>query len=384
MKIIKKILLPTDFSGSAQGAIEMAIAISKNFDTEVVLLHVLPKFTKSKPVLDLMSKNVHSQLSKIQDYLKKGCVNAAEPVILIGNSSSNIVELAKKLDVNLILMGSGEKGRSETFKLGIVTEHVIRNSDIPVWVIKNNTPPTIKNIICPVDFSKPSKRALANAIHLARTFKATLTVLTVIAPIDESFMGLGSLFDAEHKLIATKHREDFEAFLKKFDFEGVEFSKEVLTGKPFKEILNIITNPTNSLLIMGTTGKTSLSKMLIGSVTEKVVREVPCSFITLKSKDIIRLKIKSDIKDLSTHFKEGKKLLKQGFIEDALNQFQICLSINNLYVPAWQNIAKAQERLGRKKDAKKTLKQVAKISESLYNRKIEADIRSRHHLFAKM
>ncbi len=122
----------------------------------------------------------------------------------------------------------------------------------------------------------------------------------------------------------------------------------------------------------------------MGSVTEKVVREVPCSFITLKSKDVIRLKVKSEIRDLSSHYKEGKKLLKQGFVEDALNQFQICLSINNLYIPAWEGVAKAQKRLGRKKEAKASLKQIMQINEKLYNQKIEADIRSRHHLFSEM
>ena len=384
MKIMKRILLPTDFSGSSNGAIEMAITMAKHFDTEVILIHVLPEFTKSRSVLDLMSKNVHLQLSKIQEYLQKGGVNTPDPVILIGNSSNNIVERANKLDVNLILMGSGEKGRGDTFKLGIATENVIRNSDIPVWVVKNDTPTEIKEIVCPVDFSKPSKRALANSIHLARTFNAKLSVFTVITPVAESFMGLGSIFDTEHQLIAEKQREQFDLFIGKFDFEGVDYTKEVLDGKPFQEILNKIKSTANTLLIMGTTGKSGISKMLMGSVTEKVVREVPCSFITLKSKNFIRLKVRSEMRDLSSHFKDGKKMLKQGFVEDAINQFQSCLTINNFYMPAWEYLAKAQKRAGRKKEAKISRAQAKEIGDRLYNQKIEADIRSRHHLFGKM
>ncbi|MCF6351689.1 MAG: universal stress protein [Cyclobacteriaceae bacterium] len=381
---MKKILLPTDFSGSSKKAIEMAITLAKNFETEVILLHVLPDFTKSTSVLDLMSKNVHFQLSKIQEYLHKGGVKTGEPVIQIGNTYHNIIEFANKLDVNLILMGSGKKSAEEPFKLGITSENVIRNSDIPVWIVKDDTSTNISSIVCPVDFSKPSKRALTNAIHLARVFKAELSVFTVIRPPSESFMGLGTVIDQEQQLIAEKQRELFNAFLTKFDFDGIEYSKKVLTGKPYKEILNNINSSANTLLIMGTTGKSGITKLLIGSVTEKVVREVPCSFITLKSKDIIRLKTKSEIKILSYHFKEGQKMLEQGFLDDALIQFKICLTINSLYIPAWEGRAKTEKRLGNTKQAKQSKEQAKQIRARIYNQQVEADIRSKHHLFGKM
>jgi len=383
MKMLGKILLPTDFTGSSQGAIDMAIELASKFETEIILLHVLPEFTKTRSVLDMMSKNVHYQLSTIQKYLHKGGVDTAEPMILIGNNWHHIVQVAKELDVNLILMGSGEKGRGDKFKLGTTSENVIRHTDVPVWIIKNDTPASIRNIICPIDFSGPSKRALTNAIHIARTFEAALKVITVIAPLAETFLGLGSLMDSEQKLIEEKQKLDFKEFLNEFDFKGTAHSIEILQGKPSQEILKSITTAANSLLIMGTTGKSGISKILMGSVTEKVIREVPCSFITLKTKNAIRLNIKSELKTLAHHYKEGKALLKEGFAEEALKQFQACLKINNLYAPAWDGIAKAQKRLGNKKEAKKSIKQSEQIRERLNNQKVEADIRAQHHLFGK-
>lgn len=285
MKLMNKILLPSDFKGSAQGAIDMAITLAKNFDSEIILLHVLPEFTKTRSVLDVLTKNVHYQLSTIQEYMRKGGVQTAEPIILIGSIFDHIVQLSIKLDVNLILMGSGEKGLGDKFKLGLTTGNVIRNSNIPVWVVKNDTPASVHKIICPVDFSWPSERALTNAIRIAKIFKAKLKVLTVIEPMAETFLGLGSLLDSEQQIFAEKHRTQFEEFLKKFDFNGIEFSKEVAHGKPYQEILNRITPHANRLLVIGTTGKSGLAKILMGSVTEKVVREVPCSFITLKTHD---------------------------------------------------------------------------------------------------
>ena len=283
MKMMKKILLPTDFSGSSQGAIDMAIVLAKNFEAEIILLHVLPEFTQSTTVLDVVSKNVHFQLSAIQEYMRKGGVQTSEPTILIGSNFDHIVQLSEKLNVDLILMGSGEKGLGDKFKLGITTGNVIRNSKVPVWVVKNDTRTSIQKIVCPVDFSKPSERALTNAIQIARKFNAKLHVITVIEPMADTFLGLGSILDSEEKLIAQQHLKHFEEFLDQFDFVGIEFSKEVAHGKPFQEILNRVTSHSNDLLVMGTTGKSGLTKILMGSVTEKVVREVPCSFITLKT-----------------------------------------------------------------------------------------------------
>ncbi len=381
MKMLGKILLPTDFRGSSQGAIEMAIALSKKFDTEIILLHVLQEFTKSKSVLSILSKNVHYQLSSIRDYMNKGGAKTAEPIISVGHNYNHIVELAHKEDVNLILMGSGEKGRGATHKLGITTENVVRHSDIPVWVIKLDTPADIKKIICPVDFSDASKRALNNAIHLARTFEAELSVLTVIAPIGGRLLNLGSSLDEEYQELAEQHRVEFADFLDEFDFYGIRYTKEILHGKPDVEILSIIKEPVNSLLLMGTTGKTGLARILMGSVTGKVVREVPCSFITVKTKDVIRLKAEAEISSLSHHFKEGKHLLREGLIKEALHQFNLCIGISKLYIPAWDGAAEAHERLGDKAEAKICHQQSTKIQEILYGQSVQSDLKKKHALF---
>jgi universal stress protein E len=367
MKMLGKILLPTDLRGSAQDAIDMAITLAKKFDTEIILLHVLPEFTKSKSVLDIHSKNVHYQLSAVQDYMLKNGVKIADPIISIGHSFHHIVELAKKRDVNLILMGSGEKGRGDKYKLGNITENVIRASDIPVWVVKSDTPADIQHVICPLDFSEPSKRALTNAIHIARTFKADLTLLTVIHPIGDSFLGIKNHLEEEHRKNTEKHVLEFEEFLSEFDFYGIEYVKKIVEGNPEEEILKIITYPTYKLLIMGTTGKSGLAKILIGSVTEKVVREVPCSFVTLKTKDVIRLKIEADIDDISHHFNEGEQLLKKGFPEAALDQFQSCIAINNMYLPAWDAVTETLDRLGRTVEANVSHSQSKKIKDRLYD-----------------
>ncbi len=285
MKMLKKILLPTDFSGSSQGAIDMAITLARMIDAEITLLHVLQVFTNSKALLNELTKNVRYQLTTVQEYMRKKGVQTGEPVVLIGSNFEHIVKLSEKLKVDLILMGSGEKGLHDSFKLGVTAAKVIKNASLPVWVVKNQTQASVQKIVCPVDFSWPSERALNNAIKIAEIFNAKLHVLNVVEPMTETFLGMGNLLESEQQLLADNQQIQFDKFLERFDFSGIKYSKEMAHGRAYQEILNRITSHANRLLVMGTTGLSKHPNVLMGSVTEKVVLQVPCSFITLQTSD---------------------------------------------------------------------------------------------------
>ena len=194
-------------------------------------------------------------------------------------------------------------------------------------MVKNGAKPKIKKILCPVDFSDPSKRALENAIHLARMFKAKLTVLTVV-PLIKKLYTYALKYEARTEMQKdfneTWHIK-FENFLKDFNFHNMQWDKIVREGAPHREILDSIRQISPDHLILGSTGRTGLQRILLGSTAAKVIREVPCSFITVKSEHVVRLKLETEIADLKTHYKLGKKLTDQGLPRDALVQFEDCL-----------------------------------------------------------
>jgi tetratricopeptide (TPR) repeat protein len=76
---------------------------------------------------------------------------------------------------------------------------------------------------------------------------------------------------------------------------------------------------------MGTTGKTGLSRLLMGSVTEKVIRELPCNFITTKSKDITDNYFDSNLKSIESLINSAKKSLEGKDFERALEKYTIAL-----------------------------------------------------------
>ena len=355
MKLLEKVLLATDFGKSAQDALKMALFTAKTFDSEIVLLHVLPEIEDLPVDPDMLKDAVGVRFEKIQEDFAAEGVRVTQTVVASGTPFEHIVQQADLHDANVIVMGAGDKKSREKFPLGITVERVVRRSSKPVWVVKKGQEPPVKKILCPVDFSDPSRRALRNAIHLARRFKAELTVLTVVQPLRDFFLGLRKRATQKEQEVYTKRKQDrFDQFLKEgFDFHNVAWDRAIEQGKPNEEILRIARQSNCDLIVMGSVGLTDSPQILMGRVAEKVIREMPCSVVSVKKADPVRLRVEEEFADAKSHLMQGRKLLEDGYSEEAIRQFQQSIDKDAMYAPAWEGLAAAQDRLGRKAEAEK-------------------------------
>src|SRR5690554_3040985 len=143
---MKKILVPVDFSKHSEHALEVAASIAKKQDSEIIALHMMGlndavvTRNQSKEVFEAMyymrlaEKRFAELLDK--DYLKD--VKITDTVHNFINFSE-INDIAKEMEVDLIVMGShGTTGLREVF-VGSNTEKVVRTSEIPVLVIKHRS-----------------------------------------------------------------------------------------------------------------------------------------------------------------------------------------------------------------------------------------------------
>ena len=155
-----------------------------------------------------------------------------------------------------------------------------------------------KHILCPVDLSSFSLEALRLARNLAETNGATLDVLHVIHnPFDEIYMtGITetdpALIDAyaqepeRRARILRSTEEHAEVLLKQYCHSIVkEFSKvryHIRAGEPFEAILEATEDFLIDLIVLATHGRTGITRLLIGNVAEKIVRQAPCAVLTVK------------------------------------------------------------------------------------------------------
>ncbi|MCB0586167.1 MAG: universal stress protein, partial [Phaeodactylibacter sp.] len=375
MRILEKILLATDLLPSSENVVNDAIYLAKAFHSKIILLHVLPENIGSEKVKKLFGETIKKQIAEVRARITAAGIKTEEPILEWGNHNEKIVQIAERLDVNLIFIGAGEKEEGDKYLLGTTAERIIQRASQPVLAVKPDGPLNVRTILCPVDFSDQSARALKDAIIFARRFEAELIILSVYKPITSSTFSFKYDWEKENTRIAFKHIAQFNEFLKDFNLRDVKWKKEVRRGRPETEILAEISESDIDLLIMGTTGRSGLSRVVIGSVTEKVIREVPCTFITTKTQDVIQLQLENRIKDIESHYNIAVQLMKDGFYKESIAEFETCLKINDMHVPAIHGIAKVFDKLDQPEMAETYRKLAREVLRRIWDSKVEEEIR---------
>ncbi len=375
MKLIDRILMATDFLEESEYVIAQALHLAQKFESEIIPMYVLPENLKDDKVKRMLEGTVETKMTELQKRLSQAGVRAGEPIVLPGRAYVAIVDSAERVDANVIIIGAGARTEGDKKQLGVTAGRIIRRSDKPVWVVKPNQSPGVKTILCPIDFSEPSELALKNAIAIARRFEAELIVFSVYEPTSSRGTAYAEEWEAQGRLGLSEYRTQLGKHLLQFNWHGVKWEKEVRSGAPETEILDAIYRHQADLLCMGATGRSGLQRLIMGSVTEKVIREIPCNFIITKSEDVIKLQLEKTIRDINSQYQIANQLMQEGFLEEAIHEFKICLGISDMHLPTLFGLAKTYEKLGETEIAENYRKMAQDVLKSMWEAGIEEDIR---------
>jgi nucleotide-binding universal stress UspA family protein len=129
------------------------------------------------------------------------------------------------------------------------------------------------SILCPVDFSPHSERALKYALDLASLTGAHVTIVTAIDP----FLDAATTASGHHEALMRQTQDEMERLLNQIertpDVVEARPGIAVVKGKPAEEILKQITECRADLVVMGTQGLEGAKRFVFGSTTEQVLRE---------------------------------------------------------------------------------------------------------------
>lgn len=141
--------------------------------------------------------------------------------------------------------------------------------------------PSIKRILCPVDFSDASLHAVDHALALGRWYGARVIALHVSSRVAEpALSAAGRASVAESAGTMTLLGDVVRAFGAGQSM-GVSVDPFVAAGDPVSEILETATSLTADLIVMGTHGSSGFARFVLGSVTEKVLRQASCPVFTV-------------------------------------------------------------------------------------------------------
>lgn len=324
----KQIYVPVDNSDYSNMAIEIGIALAKQFGAKVIGSHVyaaklhdrrfkqmeagLPEKYHDEKELERQRK-IHDSLitrgleiitDSYLDVIEKKCQSnnvLLERRSLEGKNFKVLVDDINQNGYDLVVMGALGVGAVKDSVIGSVTERVVRRvrkSD--VFVVKNLQPLNgNRKITVAVDGSSQSFGGLKTAISLAKAFDMEVDAVSAFDPYFHYAMFnsiAGVLSEEAGKVFRFKqqerlHEEVIDSGLAKIyqshleiskkvaEEEGIEIKTALLDGKPFDKILQYVRREKPWLLILGRIGVHSDEDMDVGSNTENLLRLVPCNVL---------------------------------------------------------------------------------------------------------
>ncbi|EAP87359.1 MULTISPECIES: universal stress protein [Croceibacter] len=275
---MKNILVPTDFSEQAENALKVAAQFAKTYNADIYLLHMLElpmqlidptsnNNSQNLPESLFFMKLAHKRFEEVlaSDYLEGVTVHET---VHFHEAFDGIMEVSKEHDCDLIIMGShGATGFKEMF-IGSNTEKVVRYSEIPVLVIKQEIPNfRVDNFIFATDFSEETKRPFNEAVKFANKIDANIHLVYINT--------------------ANKFKTTEEAEKKMSNFlEGMEsktFNLHIYNDRTIEEgILNYAQSIDAGLIGISTHGRKGLAHFFNGSLSEDIVNHAKRPVITFK------------------------------------------------------------------------------------------------------
>ena len=273
---MKKILIPTDFSKNAEYALKVAAQIAKKNNGEIILLHMLELPSQGSDAIGsgsdipeiMFFKN--AAINKLEELMDSDFLDGIKvsEIIQFEIAFDGILKISQKNDVDLIVMGShGASGYKEMF-IGSNAEKVVRNSEVPVLIIKQKEDNfQVNDFVFASDFSDEIKAPFSKVVNFANKFDATLHLVTVNTPNDFKSTGVA--------------QETMDNFLKGFNVKKVvtHIYNESNVEKGILNFANIINA---DLIGMSTHGRKGLSHFFNGSISEDLVNHAKRPVVTFK------------------------------------------------------------------------------------------------------
>jgi nucleotide-binding universal stress UspA family protein len=278
-KSIKKILIPTDFSPTAEVAMNQAAFLARLLRADLYLVHVLEYNTFSfsvvpdtPPVLPARGKLEKIALQKLQEEaaaIKKDHGIKCKMHVLHGVPETEILDFSKKNKISLIIMGThGVKGYKEFF-IGSNSHRVINISKIPVLTIqKKSGKAGFNNIVIPIDNSLHSREKVNMALEIADVCGSKIHVL--------------GLPDSDEDIDLLKMRLKVESVEKILKKHKLPFKTSLVSDDNLADAaMNYAKKNKCDLIVINTGHESKLTGIFMGPFAKQIVNHSPIPVLSV-------------------------------------------------------------------------------------------------------
>lgn len=292
----RSIVCATDFSDFSNRTVPYGVAIAREFGAKLYVCHVVDLTALTiygefqiDPVgqQERIRQEADAQLKKM---LAPHQIDW-EPLIAVGQPAAEIARIAEEKGIDLVI--SATRGRSgiKRLILGSVTQRLIRILGCPLLAVHSPEQGFIdsgagairlKKITIGCDFSADSVLALNYGLSLAQEFEAELHLVHVVEPpVYEEFLTPGE--QAEKFVLTDAVKQKLEGLVSEEARNWCSLKPVVLRGRPYEELVAYAMAEEMDMIVLGVRGYGLVKSLLMGSTTDRVVRNAPCPVLAVSA-----------------------------------------------------------------------------------------------------
>jgi nucleotide-binding universal stress UspA family protein len=297
-----RILLAIDGSASAERAVDLVAALPWHEGGRVRIVSVAPSLVEILGVpwsiTAATTAAFHTEEAAIGIY--RDAIDDAErelrsvradlviePVLLRGRPGSLIVDEAREMGADLVVVGHRGHGRWESALLGSVSAEVVDHAPCPVLVARDDR---IGPVVLAVDGSPQAHAAEAMMIETPLFAGLPITVVSVVEPDVPDAVAVAPLlyadaigaYASDTKALAEETAAVCDAAVARLRQAGLPVDGVVRTGDPAHEIVAVAKERQAGVVVVGTRGQTGLRRLILGSVARNVLHHAPCSVLVVR------------------------------------------------------------------------------------------------------
>jgi nucleotide-binding universal stress UspA family protein len=292
--MIRSILVPLDGSEFGEGALPLAMTIARRANATVHVIHVhVPMATMYAETLVSMESTLDPELmdqerAYVERIAREWGGKVPFPVVshlLEGPVAEATLEFVAGNAIDLVVMTTHGRGAFSRFWLGSVADELVRRLPVPVLLTRPKEVETeqseacpLRRIFIPLDGTAIGEKILEPATELGRLMNAEYTLFRVVPPmvamaLDPAGIAVPATLPAAEENLAFEARDYLDGVAERLRVQGLTVETAIAIGQPpGQAILAEAKDRAADLIAMETHGRKGLTRLLLGSEADKVIR----------------------------------------------------------------------------------------------------------------
>ncbi len=289
--MIDRIVVPLDGSLTAEGILPQVRRLARKTGAEILLVQAVPVagVDGGESVFHAAVSAAHEYLAGVKERLDQSGFRA-RMIVRAGGAAETVLGVLAETRANLLALATHGRTGAQRLILGSVAERILRSTPVPVLALRpfwsydllpegGVEAQPVRTILVPVGSGTLSLCVLPHAVEWAHLFGARVVVLHAQAPGTE-------ISDTVVGDVAARFR-----------LEGIETTALFEKGNPVDAILSACRSEAVDLAVLSTHGRSGLSRLVLGSVTEEVLRQARLPVVVVRGDPAAKLAWKAGALD---------------------------------------------------------------------------------------